>query len=206
MFRRSVLLREQILTNGDQIAPGIGLVCELSGLVPLAPVLAATADIGVTHDRARIDQGQGAAREIWSKRRRAVRTISRDERRGTAVELESFPVAQAIRNLHAVFGDRKETFRLVTAHIDGGLWRNAGVGEFASGIDRPNAGGREPTGEKDKRAIFIRGREYFADGAIKWQCDVSDMALPIHPAQSVDATIHHFEIETVLRPLNLIDD
>ena len=69
MFRRSVFLREQILTNGDQIAPGIGLVRQLSGLVPCAPVLAATADIGVTYDRARIDQGQGAGCEIWRKRR-----------------------------------------------------------------------------------------------------------------------------------------
>ena len=123
-----------------------------------------------------------------------------------AVELESFPVDQAIRNFHAVFGCGKEAFRLVTAHIDGRLWRYAGVGDFASGIDRPNAGGREPAGEKDERAIFIRGREYVADRAIKWQRDVTDMPIPIHPAQSVDATIHHFEIETVLRPLDLIDD
>src|SRR5882757_3121831 len=196
MFRRSVFLRDQILTNGDQIAPGIGLVRQLSGLVPFAPVLAATADIGVTYDRARIDQGQGAACEIWSKRRKPVGTIGRDKRRCTAVELESFPVDQAIRNFHAVFGRGKEAFRLVTAHIDRGLWRNPGVGEFASGIDRPNAGRREPAGEKDERAIFIRGREYFADGAIKWQRDVTDMAIPIYPAQSMDPTIHHFEIET----------
>src|SRR6266536_2527315 len=191
MFRRSVFLREQILTNGDQIAPRIGLVRQLSGLVPLAPILAATANIGVTYDRARIDQGQGAACEVWSKRRRPVRTIRRDERRGTAVELESFPVDQAIRNFHAVFGGGKEAFCLVTAHIDGGLWRNAGVGQFAIRVDRPNAGGREPAGKKDERAIFIRGREYFADGAIKWQRDVSDITIPIHPPQSVDTTLHH---------------
>src|SRR6266480_4952397 len=135
MFRRSVFLREQILTNRDQIAPGIRLVRQLSGLVPFAPVLAATADIGVTYDRARIDQGQGAACEVWSKRRRPVRTISRDERRGMIVELESFSVDQAIRNFHAVFGCGKEAFRLVTAHIDGGLWRNTGIGEFATHID-----------------------------------------------------------------------
>src|SRR6266446_3764877 len=206
MFRRSVFLREQILTNGDQIAPGIGLVRQLSGLVPFAPVLAATADVGITDNRARIDQGQSAGSEIWSKRRRPVRTVSRDERRRAAVEFESFPVDQAIRNFHTVFGRGKEAFRLVTAHIDGGLWRNAGVREFAISIDRPNAGGREPAGEKDDRAIFIRGREYVPDGAIKWQRDVSDMASPIYPAQSVDATIHYFEIETVLRPLDLIDD
>src|SRR5438477_2903826 len=148
MFRRSVFLGEQILTNGDQIAPGIGLVRQLSGLVPFAPVLAATANVGVTNDRARIDQGQGAAGEVWSKRRRPVRTISRDERRGTAVELESFPVDQAVRNFHAVFGCGKEALCLVTAHIDGGLWRNTGIGEFAIRIDRPNAGRREPAREK----------------------------------------------------------
>src|SRR4029077_6860283 len=130
MFRRRVFLREQILTNGDQIAPGIGLVCELSGLVPFAPVLAAAADIGAPYDRARIDQGQRAARKIWSKRRCPVGTISQDERGCMTVELESFPVDQAIRNLHAVFGDRKETFRLVTAHIAGGVSRNAGRAEF----------------------------------------------------------------------------
>src|SRR5438105_12419067 len=98
MLTRSVFLRDQIFTNGDQIAPGIGLVRQLSSLVPFAPVLAASADIGVTYDRARIDQGQGAACEVWSKWRRPVRTISRDERRCMAVELESFPVDQAIRN------------------------------------------------------------------------------------------------------------
>src|SRR5438552_8572345 len=206
MFRRSVFLREQILTNGDQIAPGIGLVRQLSGLVPFAPVLAATADVGITDNRARIDQGQSAGSEIWSKRRRPVRTVSRDERRRAAVELESFPVDQAIRNFHPVFGRGEEAFRLVTAHIDGRLWRNAGVGQFAIPIDRPNSGGREPARENDERAIFIRGREYFADGALKWQRDVSDTAIPIHPAESVDAAIHHFEIKTVLRPLDLIDD
>src|SRR6476660_203139 len=185
MFGRSVFLREQILTNGDQIAPGIGLVRQLSGLVPFAPVLTATADIGEAYDRARIDQGQGAACEIWRKRRCPVGTISRDERRCAAVELESFPVDQAIRNFHAVFSCGKEAFRLVTAHIDRGLWRNAGVGELATRIDRPNAGGREPAGEKDKRATFIRGGEYVPDGAIKWQRDVSAMAIPTHTAQSV---------------------
>src|SRR6266403_4642356 len=123
MFRRTVFLREQILTNGDQIAPGIRLVRQLSGLVPFASVLAATADIGVNYDRARIDQCQGAACEIWSKGRRPVRAISRDKCRCTAVELESFPVDQAIRNFHAVFGCGKEALRLVTAHIDRGLWR-----------------------------------------------------------------------------------
>src|SRR5438874_13048714 len=100
MFRRSVFLRDQILTNGDQIAPGIGLVRQLSGLVPFAPVLAATADIGVTYDRARIDQCQGAACEIWSKGRRPVRAISRAKRRGTAVEVESFPGVQPIMKFH----------------------------------------------------------------------------------------------------------
>src|SRR5712671_816765 len=121
MFGGSVFLREQILTNGDQIAPGIRLVRQLSGLVPFAPVLTTTADIGVTYDRARIDQGQGAGCEIWRKGRRPVRTISRDESRCTAVALEPFPVDQAIRNFHAVFGCGKEALCLVTAHIDGGL-------------------------------------------------------------------------------------
>src|SRR6267378_5938208 len=111
MFRRSVFLREQILTNGDQIAPGVGLVRQLSGLVPFAPVLAATADISVTYDCARIDQCQGAACEIWRKRRRPVRTISRDKRRCMTVELESFSVDQAVRNFHAVFGRGKKAFR-----------------------------------------------------------------------------------------------
>src|SRR4029077_3135262 len=124
MFRRSVFLREQILTNGDQIAPGIGLVCELSGLMPFAPVLAAAADIGVTYDRTRIDQGQRAACEIWSKRRCSVGTISQDERWCMTIELESFPVDQAIRNFHAVFGRGEKAFRFVTAHIDGRPCRN----------------------------------------------------------------------------------
>ena len=102
---------------------------------------------------------------------------------------ESFPVDQAIRNFHAVLGSGKEAFRLVTAHIDGRLWRNAGVGEFASGIDRPNARRREPAGEKNERAIFVRGREYVADGAIKWQRDVSDMAHP-NPPGAIDGSHH----------------
>src|SRR5207253_11333385 len=102
MFRRSVFLRDQILTNGDQIVPGIGLVRQLSGLVPFAPVLAATADIGVTYDRARSDQGQGAACEIRRKRRRPVSTLRRAERRRTADDPDSSPVAQATRNLPPV--------------------------------------------------------------------------------------------------------
>ena len=38
------------------------------------------------------------------------------------------------------------------------------------------------------------------------QRDVTDVTIPIYPAQAMEAAIHHLEIKTVLRRINLIDD
>src|SRR4029077_14521534 len=43
----SVLLRAQLFANIDQIAPGVGFVHQLTGLVPVAAVLAAPAHVRV---------------------------------------------------------------------------------------------------------------------------------------------------------------
>ena len=147
MLRRGVFLRAQLLAHGDQIAPGVGLVGELPGLVPFAAVFAAAAHIGVADDGAGIDQRQGAAGEGRRIGGNAVGAVGGDPGGRAAVELQALAVNQRVGNFRAVLGGGEEALGFVGADVDGGLRRDAGVGDAAGGVHGVDARGGEPAGE-----------------------------------------------------------
>ena len=153
MLRRGVFLGDEFFAHGDQIAPGVRLVGELSGLVPFAAVFAAAAHIGVTDDGAGVDQRQGASGEGRRVGRRAVGAVGGNPGRRAAIVLQAFAVNQGVRNFDAVLGGGEEALGLVGADVDGGFRRDAGVGELPAastdqmpvGVSQPDSDSRAPS-------------------------------------------------------------
>src|SRR6185295_15661055 len=86
---RSVLFRDQLLADSDEIAPSVRLVLELPGLMPLAAVFSTAAHICVADDRTLIDERERTTCKGGHVARHAVRAISLNEKRVSAVELEA---------------------------------------------------------------------------------------------------------------------
>lgn len=206
MFARRVALRAELLAHGDQVAPGIGLVGELAGLVPFAPVLTAAAHVGVADDGARVDERQNARIERRTVSGDAVGAVGRDPNGVAAIELEPLAMDQRVGNLGSVMRSREHPRRLVRAHIDAGPRRDAGIGHTAVRRHRPNAAGREPAGQRDQRAILGVVGEHGTDGPVERQRDLGHAAAAIEPAQPMNAAVHDAQVEAVERAGHVLDD
>jgi len=109
-----------------------------------------------------------------------------------------------VGDLDAVLGGGEETPGLVGADIEVRFRRDAGVGQAACRIHRPDTGGIEPTLQQDQHAVFLGHGKNRDDRSLERQRYLAELALCI-ALHAAHAAIHDFQVQAVARAGDVLD-
>ncbi len=114
----AVAVAQQELDGLDEVGEGGALGHHLAGIVPGVAQLPATADVGIGHDQAAVQQRQTRRAEAQGKRI-TVGAVAVDIKRRRAIVTELVAaIHQRNRNLHPVAGFEPQAGRLIVGSLE----------------------------------------------------------------------------------------